>query len=113
MKIVKKYKNSVVGIVMDKEYCYKNKDFIQNYNDLYTVALHLLMERCCMQISTEAGKGYINSCNDISRLKPSIIKHKGRLMELELNYINNTKKGMMGLVAQSNTPDATPFIFCL
>ena len=56
MKIVKKYKNSVVGIVMDKEYCYKNKDFIQNHNDLYAVALHLLMERCCMQISTEAGK---------------------------------------------------------
>ncbi len=56
MKIVKKYKNSVVGIVMDKEYCYKNKDFIQNHNDLYAVALHLLMERCSMQISTETGR---------------------------------------------------------
>lgn len=56
MQIVKKYKNSVVGIVMDKEYCYKNKEFIKDHNDLYSVALHLLMERCCMQITDEKGR---------------------------------------------------------
>ena len=56
MGIVKKYKNSVIGIIMDKKYCYQNKDFIKNHNDLYAVALHLLMERCCMQITTEKGR---------------------------------------------------------
>ena len=29
IRIVNNYKNSVVGIVMDKEYCYKNKKFIK------------------------------------------------------------------------------------
>ena len=56
MAIVKKYKNSVIGIIMDKEYCYKNKDFIKNHNDLYSVALHLLMERCCMEITDRNGR---------------------------------------------------------
>ena len=41
---------------MDKECCYKNKQFIQTHNDLYAVALHLLMERCCMQITDEKGR---------------------------------------------------------
>lgn len=56
MQIANKYKNSVVGIIMDKEYCYKNKGFIKNHNDLYALALHLLMERCCMQITDENGR---------------------------------------------------------
>ena len=56
MQIVRKYKNSVIGIVMDKEYCYNNKEHIKNHNDLYSVALHLLMERCCMQITKETGR---------------------------------------------------------
>ena len=30
--------------------------FIQNHNDLYAIALHLLMERCCMQITDEKGR---------------------------------------------------------
>ncbi len=56
MKIVTKYKNSVIGIIMDKEYCYKTKEFIQTHNDLYALALHLLMERCCMQITDKHGR---------------------------------------------------------
>lgn len=56
MQIVNKYKNSVVGIIMDKEYCYKNKEFVKTHNDLYALALHLLMERCCMQITDENGR---------------------------------------------------------
>ena len=36
----------------DKENCYKNKsEYIKNHNDLYSTALHLLMERCSMQIT--------------------------------------------------------------
>ena len=56
MCIVNNYKNSVIGIVMNKEYCYRNKKFIQKHNDLYAIALHLLMERCCMQITDEKGR---------------------------------------------------------
>lgn len=48
-KIIGSYKNSVIGIIMDKEICYKNKEYINTQNDLYAVALHLLMERCCME----------------------------------------------------------------
>lgn len=59
MQIVNNYKNSVIGIIMDKEHCYRNKQFIQNHNDLYAVALHLLMERCCMQITDEKGRDTI------------------------------------------------------
>ncbi len=59
MQIINNYKNSVVGIVMDKECCYKNKQFIKTHNDLYAVALHLLMERCCMQITDENGRNTI------------------------------------------------------
>lgn len=51
MEIVKDYKDSIVGIIMDKEYCYKNKAFVKDHNDLYALALHLLMERFCMQVA--------------------------------------------------------------
>ena len=38
----------------DKENCYKNKsEYIKNHNDLYSTALHLLMERCSMQITNK------------------------------------------------------------
>ena len=50
-KLISNYKNSVIGIVMDKESCYKNKDYITTPNDLYATALHLLMERYSMQTS--------------------------------------------------------------
>lgn len=56
IEIMTKYKNSVIGIVMDKEYCYKNKEFVKNHNDLYSLALHLIMERACMQITDEKGR---------------------------------------------------------
>lgn len=50
-KLISNYKGSVIGIVMDKESCYKNKEYINTPNDLYAVALHLIMERCCMEIT--------------------------------------------------------------
>ena len=54
---ISKYKNSVIGIVMDKENCYKNKsEYIKNHNDLYATALHLLMERASMQITNKFRK---------------------------------------------------------
>ena len=56
LNIISKYKNSTFGIVMDKEKCYKEKSFINNHNDLYAVALHLLMERCCMEITGRKGR---------------------------------------------------------
>ena len=56
LEIISKYKNSTFGIVMDKEKCYKEKSFINNHNDLYAVALHLLMERCCMEVTERKGR---------------------------------------------------------
>lgn len=54
--MISQYDNSVIGIIMDKEYCYKNQKAIKNHNDLYAFALNLLMERVCMEISDRDGK---------------------------------------------------------
>lgn len=56
INMISQYKNSVIGIVMDKESCYKNKKDINNHNDLYAFALNLLMERFCMEISDRDGR---------------------------------------------------------
>lgn len=56
IKMISNYKNSVIGIVMDKENCYKNRTDIKNHNDLYAFALNLLMERVCMEISDRDGR---------------------------------------------------------
>lgn len=55
-QIIADYKSSVVGIVMDKEKCYKNRKGIENHNDLYAYALNLLMERFCMEITDRHGR---------------------------------------------------------
>lgn len=57
INMISQYKNSVVGIVMDKGCCYKNRNDIKNHNDLYAFALNLLMERVCMEISDRDGRG--------------------------------------------------------
>lgn len=57
--IIAQYKNSVIGIVMDKENCYKNRGDIKNHNDLYAFALNLLMERVCMEIADREGRDTI------------------------------------------------------
>ena len=41
---------------MDKEECYKNKNGIENHNDLYAYALNLLMERFCMEVTDRHGR---------------------------------------------------------
>lgn len=56
IKMLSEYKSSVIGIVMDKENCYKNKKDINDHNDLYAFALNLLMERVCMEISDRHGR---------------------------------------------------------
>lgn len=55
-EIIADYQNSVVGIVMDKEKCYKTKRNIENHNDLYAYALNLLMERFCMEVTDRHGR---------------------------------------------------------
>ena len=55
-EIIAEYKNSVVGIVMDKEKCYKEKKGIKDHNDLYAYSLNLLMERFCMEITNKHGR---------------------------------------------------------
>ncbi len=54
--MISRYQNSVISIIIDKENAYKNKEYIQNSNDLYAVALHLLMERACMEITSKHGR---------------------------------------------------------
>ena len=56
INMISNYKNSVIGIVIDKENCYKNRTDIKNHNDLYAFALNLLMERVCMEISDRDGR---------------------------------------------------------
>ena len=35
---------------------YKNKNYIKTPNDIYAIALHLLMERICMEIAEKNGR---------------------------------------------------------
>lgn len=56
INMISQYNNSVIGIIMDKEYCYKNRTDIKNHNDIYAFALNLLMERVCMEISDRNGR---------------------------------------------------------
>lgn len=56
VRMIANYKSSVIGIVMDKESCYKNRIDINNHNDIYAFALNLLMERVCMEISDRDGR---------------------------------------------------------
>lgn len=55
-EIIAENKNSVVGIIMDKEKCYKEKKIIKDHNDLYAYSLNLLMERFCMEITERHGR---------------------------------------------------------
>lgn len=59
INMISQYRNSVIGIVMDKESCYKNHKAINNHNDLYAFALNLLMERFCMEISDRDGRNAV------------------------------------------------------
>lgn len=56
IEMISEYDNSVIGIVMDKESCYRYRKGINNHNDLYAFALNLLMERVCMEISDRDGR---------------------------------------------------------
>lgn len=92
IKMIADYKNSVVGIVMDKESCYKNKPAILSHNDLYAFALNLLMERVCMEISDRDGK---------SSMTPALIFTDSRKndnnnkldKELQISYLRARKLG--------------------
>lgn len=75
-ELISRYKNSVISVVMDKERCYKNKDYIDTPNDLYATALHLLMERYSMQV---------NNSGRIKNSKPIIMIADSR------KNINNNK----------------------
>jgi hypothetical protein len=54
--MLSQYENSVIGIIMDKESCYKKRNDIKNHNDLYAFSLNLLMERVCMEITDRHGR---------------------------------------------------------
>ena len=93
LNIIRSYHNSSFGIVINKEKSYKEKNFINNHNDLYSVALHLLMERCCMAITDRKGnnnkipvmliadsrKNNSNNKLDKELIKPAIRSHNGEI----------------------------------
>lgn len=56
INMISEYNNSVIGIIMDKEYCYKNRKDIKSHNDLYVFAMNLLMEKVHMEIRNRHGK---------------------------------------------------------
>lgn len=55
-EIISEYSNSVVGIVMNKEKCYKERKGVNDHNDLYAYSLNLLMERFCMEVTDRHGR---------------------------------------------------------
>lgn len=55
-EIISEYSNSVVGIVMNKEKCYKERKGINDHNDLYAYSLNLLMERFCIEVTDRHGR---------------------------------------------------------
>lgn len=92
INIIAEYKNSVIGIVMDKESCYRNKEYITTANDLYSVALHLLMERSCMETSKRSKKGVLPPTIMIADSRQSI--HSNKLdKELQIAYLRAKNMG--------------------
>ena len=89
---ISKYESSVIGIIMDKESCYKNKEYIKNANDLYAVALHLLMERCCMQTTKKGQKENLVPTMIIADSRQSINSNKLN-NELKIAYLRAKNMG--------------------
>ena len=92
MSFISKYKSSVIGIVADKESCYKNKDYINTPNDLYAVALHLLMERYCMEIYNKKKKYQDKPTIMIADSRQSINSNKLD-KELKIAYLRAKNMG--------------------
>lgn len=92
IKFISKCKNSVIGIVMDKESCFRNKDYIQTPNDLYAVALHLLMERCCMETTRKHGRDTMIPTIMIADSRQSINSNKLD-KELQIAYLRAKNMG--------------------
>ncbi|MCI8397090.1 MAG: DUF3800 domain-containing protein [Clostridia bacterium] len=91
MSIIAKYKGSVIGIIMDKESCYQNKEYIKTPNDLYSVALHLLMERSCMQTTKKWQKENLEPTMVIADSRQSINSSK---LDNELKIAYSRAKNM-------------------
>ncbi|MCI8548955.1 MAG: DUF3800 domain-containing protein [Bacilli bacterium] len=92
ISVISRYKNSVIGIVMDKESCYKNKDYIKSPNDLYAVALHLLMERSCMETTKKKQKEDLIPTIMIADSRQSINSNKLD-KELQISYLRAKNMG--------------------
>lgn len=89
---ISEYKSSVVGIVVDKEECYKSKDYINDANDLYAVSLHLLMERYSMEVIKKNSKGVMKPVIMIADSRQSM--NSRRLdKELQIAYLRAKNMG--------------------
>lgn len=92
IEFISKYKNSIIGIVVDKKSCYKNKCYINTPNDLYSVALHLLMERYCMEIYKAKEKNNTKPTIMIADSRQSINSNKLD-KELKIAYLRAKNMG--------------------
>lgn len=90
IETISKYKESVIGVIMDKESCYRNKDYIKNPNDLYAIALHLLMERSCIKVKNK--KNYEIPIMMIADSRQSINSNKLD-KELKIAYLRAKNMG--------------------
>lgn len=92
IKTISEYKSSVIGIVADKEECYKNKTYINDSNDLYAVVLHLLMERYSMEIMNRHNKNIMKPVIMIADSRQSMNSRKLD-KELQIAYLRAKNMG--------------------
>lgn len=92
IRTISEYRASVIGIVVDKEECYKNKEYINDSNDLYAVALHLLMERYSMEIKNKHNEDIMKPVIMIADSRQSMNSRKLD-KELQIAYLRAKNMG--------------------
>lgn len=91
LELISEYKNSVVGIAMNKEKCYKSNLNIKNQNDLYAFALNLLMERFCMEVTDRNGR---DTCIPVILFTDSRKNDRNSKLDKELQISYRRAKNM-------------------
>lgn len=85
--VISWHQNSVIAIVIDKKEFYKKK-YINNHNDLYTNALHLLMERVCMNLNDEKGEPVMFFTDSRKNDKSNLLDK-----EIQISYLRAKNMG--------------------
>lgn len=91
LELISEHRNSVVGIAMNKEKCYKSNYNIKNHNDLYAFALNLLMERFCMEVTDRNGR---DTCVPVILFTDSRKNDRNNNLDKELQIAYRRAKNM-------------------